>query len=92
MAAARERPRVPILALTPLISTSRKLTLVWGLHCVKSPEVQMFGEAVAEAVRAVRAHEFAGDEDKIAIIAGVPFGRAGSTNILRVANVGGPIL
>ncbi|WP_018631335.1 pyruvate kinase [Neomegalonema perideroedes] len=92
MAAARERPRVPILALTPLLSTSRKLTLVWGLHCVKVPEVQMFGEAVAEAVRAVRAHEFAGDEDKIAIIAGVPFGRAGSTNILRVANVGGPTL
>ena len=92
MAAARERPRVPILALTPLVATSRKLTLVWGLHCVKVPEVKMFGEAVAEAVRAVRTYDFAGDEDKIAIIAGVPFGRAGSTNILRVANVGGPTL
>lgn len=89
MAAARERPRVPILALTPQDKTARKLTLVWGLHCVKGPEVKVFGEAVAEALRTVRAHGFAGDDDKIAIIAGVPFGKAGSTNILRIANVGG---
>ncbi len=33
---ARERPNVPVLALTPVIGTARRLSLVWGLHCVVS--------------------------------------------------------
>ena len=31
---ARERPQVPIIALTPLMSTARRMALTWGLHCV----------------------------------------------------------
>ena len=44
--AARERPRVPIIALTPLIGTARRLALSWGLHCVVVPEVDRFKMAV----------------------------------------------
>ena len=83
--AARERPRVPIIAMTPLVRTARRLTLSWGLHCVVVPEVDRFKSAVVSAARAARDHGFAASDDRIVVTAGIPFGVAGSTNILRVA-------
>jgi pyruvate kinase len=83
--AARERPRVPILALTPLVTSARRLALTWGLHCVVVPQVDRFKLAVLSAARAAREHGFANEEDRIIVTAGIPFGVAGSTNILRVA-------
>lgn len=85
--ASRERPRVPILALTPLVGTARKLCLVWGLHCVVTSEVGRFKLAVVSAARAARHDEFAESTDKIVVTAGIPFNTTGSTNILRVAPV-----
>jgi pyruvate kinase len=83
--AARERPRVPILALTPLVTSARRMALTWGLHCVVVPQVDRFKLAVLSAARAAREHGFANEEDRIIVTAGIPFGVAGSTNILRVA-------
>jgi pyruvate kinase len=83
--AARERPRVPIIALTPLVNTARRLALSWGLHCVVVPEVDRFKMAVVSAARAARDHGFASQDDRIVVTAGIPFGVSGSTNILRVA-------
>lgn len=83
--AARERPRVPIIALTPLIGTARRLTLSWGLHTVVVPEVERFKMAVVNAARAARDLGFATEEDRVVVTAGIPFGVAGTTNILRVA-------
>ena len=83
--AARERPRVPIIALTPLVGTARRLALSWGLHCVVVPEVDRFKMAVVSASRVARDHGFATEEDRIVVTAGIPFGVSGSTNILRVA-------
>mgnify|MGYP001795385084 CR=1 FL=1 len=82
---ARERPRVPIIALTPKIDTARKMSLVWGLHCVISQEVDRFKLAVVSAARAATGEGFAEEDDKIIVTAGVPFNRPGTTNILRVA-------
>jgi pyruvate kinase len=83
--ASRERPLVPILALTPVASTARRLCLAWGLHCVLGEPVERFKHAVLAAVRAARADGFAGDGDNIIVTAGVPFNVPGTTNILRVA-------
>ena len=83
--AARERPRVPIIALTPLVRSARRMALSWGLHCVVVPEVDRFKMAVVSAARVARDHGFASPEDRIVVTAGIPFGVAGSTNILRVA-------
>lgn len=83
--AARERPRVPIIALTPLTGTARRLALSWGLHCVVVPEVDRFKLAVVNAARVSREHGFANEGDRIVVTAGIPFGVSGSTNILRVA-------
>ncbi len=85
--ACRERPRVPIIALTPRMGIARRLTLNWGVHCVVTGEVERFKMAVVSAARAARENGFASNKDKIVVIAGVPFNVPGSTNILRVAPV-----
>ncbi|MEO0342838.1 MAG: pyruvate kinase [Pseudomonadota bacterium] len=87
MLAARERPIVPILTLTPLLETSRKMTLVWGAHCVLTSSVERFKHAVVSAARAARSDGFAVSTDKIVVMAGIPFNTPGSTNILRIAPV-----
>ncbi|MFQ6551330.1 pyruvate kinase [Aestuariibius insulae] len=82
---SRERPRVPILALTPSERTARKLSLSWGTNCVVSDEIERFKGAVVAAARAARAENLATADDLIVVTAGVPFGVSGTTNILRVA-------
>ena len=82
---ARERPRVPIIALTPLMDTARRLCLTWGAHCVLTEEQDRFKGAVISAVRAARQQGFATETDQIVLTAGVPFNVQGTTNILRVA-------
>jgi len=83
---ARERPRVPIVALTPLERTARQLCLTWGTTCVIIEEhVERFKQAVIAAVRAARSMGFATEANQILVTAGVPFNVQGTTNILRVA-------
>ena len=84
---ARERPRVPILALTPSTRSARRMALVWGLHCSTTHEVERFKLAVVSAARAAREGGFASDADRIVVVAGIPFNTSGTTNILRVAPV-----
>ncbi len=85
--AARERPNAPIIALTPIRGTARSLTMYWGLHCIISEEVTRFKLAVVSAARAAKQMGIAEEGDRIAVTAGVPFGRPGTTNILRIAPV-----
>lgn len=82
---ARERPHVPIVALTSRLVTARKLSLTWGMHCVLVPAVDRFKSAVLAAIRIAVADGFAEPTDQIVVTAGIPFNRPGTTNILRVA-------
>jgi pyruvate kinase len=87
MRMARERPNVPILGLTPSIETARRLALVWGVHALTSETTHTMTETVAQAATLALKSGFAKRRDEIVVIAGVPFGRAGGTNSLRVAQV-----
>ena len=82
---ARERPQVPIVALTSIERTARRMCLTWGTHCVITGQVGRFKDAVVSAVRAVLDYGFATQDDQIVVTAGVPFNVPGTTNILRVA-------
>ena len=82
---ARERPRVPILALSPIEAVTRRMVLTWGTHCVITPRLSRFKEAVVNATRAARDYGFADETQQIVVMAGVPFNVAGTTNILRIA-------
>ncbi len=82
---ARERPHVPIIAMTSKLGTARRMALTWGLHCLKTDEVDRFKTAVLNSARAAVNEGFAEPSDFLVVTAGVPFGKSGTTNILRVA-------
>jgi len=82
---ARERPHVPIIGLTSLQSTARRLALTWGVNCVTTEQLTRFKLAVLNAARAARAQGYADESDQIVVTAGVPFNVPGTTNILRIA-------
>ena len=85
---ARERPNTPILGLTPSLQTARRLALVWGVHALTSESTHTMSETVAQATALALKSGFAKRRDEIVVVAGVPFGRSGGTNSLRVAQVG----
>ncbi len=86
--AARERGTTPIVAMTPSLPTARRLALVWGLHCVHTNDAENFADMVEKACNTCFKEGFARPGERIVIMAGVPFGTPGSTNILRIAWVG----
>jgi len=85
--AARERPSVPVISLTTSLPTARKLSCVWGVHCVHSPDAQDFDDMGTIASTQALAYGFASPGDRIIVTAGVPFGTPGATNVLRIARV-----
>lgn len=85
--AARERPKAPILCLTPLIETARRLSIAWGVNPVVAPDAVNFADMVAKAVVLARDAELARPGDMLVVTAGVPFGTPGNTNVLRIARV-----
>ena len=84
---SRERPLTPILALTPELSTARRLALVWGVHPVPFETIHDVGEMVSHATTVALANKVANAGDLVLVIAGIPFGQQGSTNLLHVACV-----
>jgi pyruvate kinase len=88
--AARERPGVPIIALTPVAETGRRLALTWGLHCVVTGDAHDFEDMVERACSIALQEGFATAGQPIVVTAGVPLGTPGATNLLRIAQVGRP--
>ncbi|TIR99591.1 MAG: pyruvate kinase, partial [Mesorhizobium sp.] len=86
--AARERPQVPIVALSPIVNTARRLSLLWGTHCVVSEDAIDLDDMVDRACRIALEEGFGKPGDRVIITAGVPLRTPGSTNMLRIAYVG----
>jgi pyruvate kinase len=85
--AARERPSKPIIALSPNHRTIRRLSVVWGIHCVQTEDAISLEDMVDRACVIAYQEGFARPGDRIAITAGVPLGTPGATNMLRIAFV-----
>lgn len=88
MRVARERPNRPILALTPIVATGRRMALTWGLHSVLTNDPEDLDDMVDKACRIVYQEGFAKPGQRVIITAGVPLGTPGATNMLRIAFVG----
>jgi pyruvate kinase len=84
---ARERPAVPLLAMSASLHTSRRRGLLWGVHAVDSRDISSFEEMVEKAKRMALRHQLAKGGDRVIIMAGIPFGKAGSTNVLHVVRL-----
>jgi pyruvate kinase len=85
---ARKRPAVPILAMTPSLDIARQLALLWGVHAILSDDIETYEQMVARATATAVAEDFAAPGTSIVVVAGIPFGHAGTTNNLRVVQVG----
>jgi pyruvate kinase len=86
---ARERPSVPLLVLTPKLETARRLGILWGAHAVRTKDVVSFEDMIAKSKRMALRHNMAKAGDRVIVMAGVPFGTPGSTNVLHVARIVG---
>ncbi len=84
---ARERPRIPIMALTPLVDTARRLALVWGVHAYVTEDAHDADDMAERACRAASSEGFAAVGERVIVVAGVPFGSPGATNMIRIAFV-----
>src|SRR5262249_1748704 len=85
---ARERPECPIVAISPKIATGRRLSLAWGVHCSVGEDARVLDDMVERACRLAFADGFARVGQRVIIVAGVPLGTPGATNMLRIAFVG----
>ncbi len=86
---ARERPRVPMLVLTPSQRIARRLALLWGTHAVTTKDIGSFEEMIAKGKRMALRQGFGTAGSKLIALAGVPFGTPGSTNLLHVVTLSG---
>ena len=89
---ARERPHPPIVAISPNLSTGRRLSLVWGVHCVVAEDARDQDDMVNRACRIAFRDGFASPGQRVIIVAGVPLGTPGATNMVRIAFVGADAL
>lgn len=88
MRVARERPKPPVVAITPNIATGRKLAVVWGVHCVIAEDAHDQDDMIDRAGRIAFRDGFARSGQRVLIVAGVPLGTPGTTNMVRIAYVG----
>ncbi len=87
--AAQERPDVPILCITPSINAGRRLGLVWGVRALVGDFIHSVDDIGDVAVRAAQRCGIGKDGQALVITAGMPFGKVGSTNMVRVVWIGG---
>jgi pyruvate kinase len=85
---ARERPKPPVVAITPNLTTGRKLSVVWGVHCVVAEDAHDQDDMVNRAASIAFRDGFARAGQRVIIVAGMPLGIPGTTNMVRIASVG----
>lgn len=82
---ARERPEAPVLTLTPNISAARRLAIAWGIHALVTEDAHDVDDMATRAAELAASEGFAKSAERIIIVAGVPFGTPGATNMVRIA-------
>ena len=84
---ARERPNSTVMALTPSQHTARRLALVWGVHPIRTKDASDIDDMTFRACKFAMREGMSKVGDRIIIVAGVPFGTPGATNMVRIAFV-----
>jgi pyruvate kinase len=85
---ARERPGLPVIGLTPVLGTARRLAMAWGVHCVLTSDPENQADMVRKACRIAFDEDFVRAGEGVIITAGVPLGSPGATNMIRIAFIG----
>src|SRR5947208_467961 len=85
---ARERPQPPVVAISPNLSTARRLSLVWAVHSIVAEDARDQDDMVERARQLAFKDGFARAGQRVIVVAGVPLGTPGATNMLRIAFAG----
>jgi len=85
---SRYRPPVPIYAITPSEAVARRLAPVYGVHAVLAPDVSSTDELMTQLDRTLIERGHLKPQDRAVIVAGQPVGRPGTTNILKMHQMG----
>ena len=84
---ARSRPNANIIALTPKRETARRLAIFWGTHPIVTKDASDVDDMAFRAAKFALRENFAEVGDRVIVVAGVPFGTPGATNMVRIAYV-----
>lgn len=85
---SKYRPESPIIAVTSTEFAAKKLTLAWGVQPIIGTPVTSTDELFAIAVEESLKHGYVDHGDLVVITAGVPVGKAGTTNLMKVHVIG----
>jgi len=85
---SKYRPKAPIIAVTPSEHVMRALQLVWGVIPVLGTPAKTTDEMFDIAVNGAIRSGLVKLGDTVVITAGVPVGRSGSTNLIKIHTVG----
>ncbi len=85
---SRERALTPLLAIVPEVKQARRLQLHWGIDANVVSDLRKFETVMYSGVELVRQRGYGEDGDWVVVTVGVPFGCAGTTNTLRLAQIG----
>jgi len=85
---SKYRPKAPIIAVTPNEQVTRRLALIWGVIPVLGEEARNTDELIEQAVDNAVKNGYVRLGDLVVITAGVPVGRSGTTNLIKVHHIG----
>jgi pyruvate kinase len=81
---SRQRPWMPIIAVTPDVRVQRELGLYWGVIPLSAPRTENTDEMLAQAVRAAQARGLVQVGDTLVLTGGAAGSAPGTTNLMRV--------
>lgn len=81
------RPNMPIIGFSPVSSTIRRLALAWGVMPIEIGEMETVDELLDGAAEALKFKGLANSGDFIVITAGVPVGKPGKTNMIKIVKI-----
>ena len=82
------RPAVKILTISPNINVSRQVSLLWGVQSINSKDANGWKDMMSISKEIIKKLKFIKKNDFVIITAGLPFGKAGMTNMIRLYKVG----
>lgn len=84
---SKYRPKAPIVAVTTQERTMRRLALSWGVTPVKGERATSTDEMFEYALQGGQKSGLVKEGDLVVITAGVPLGKSGSTNLIKVSQI-----
>ena len=82
------RPAAKIFTISPNINVSRQVSLLWGVQSINSRDANSWKDMISISKEIIKKIKFIKKNDYVIITAGLPFGKAGMTNMIRLYKVG----